>query len=54
MLAWKLCAAVAATALLAATAARADDAPLTIVVGAAQAEAVPARPDPAETLTDGH
>ena len=42
MLAWKLCLAAAATALLAATAGRADDdAPNTTVVGPGQAAAVP-------------
>ncbi len=52
MLAWKLPTAVAATALLAAVTARADDSPKTIVVGSAQVEAVPgAAHDADATLT---
>ena len=44
---WKSCVAVAstATALLVTTAAQADDTPPAIVVGAAQAEAVPEKAD---------
>jgi serine protease Do len=41
MLTWKRCAVTVAAALFAAAVARADDAPLTLVVGSARAEAVP-------------
>ena len=43
MLTWRLWAAAAATTLLAATAVRADDAPMAIIVGSAQTEAGPGK-----------